>query len=133
MGEASDKVGADRRAVLGGAALLTAAVATRAFALPFIGGGDGGSGGEAMAKTAYGAVRGQVEGGINVFRGIPYGAPTAGGARFMPPEPPKPWGGVREAKRFGDQCPQIPPPPTPEWSSWAINTGESEDCLVLNV
>ena len=41
---------------------------------------------------------------------------------------------MREFTKFGDQCPQIAPStPTPAWASWATNTGESEDCLVLNV
>ncbi len=86
-----------------------------------------------IAKTKTGTVRGAVEDAINVFKGIPYGAPPTGSLRFMPPVPPAPWTGVRDALQFGDQCPQVPPPPTPEWQSWARQTGESEDCLVLNV
>src|SRR6516225_9949898 len=88
---------ADRRAVLGGAAALAAAAAAgSAFAAaPGV-----------TADTTYGRVAGEIQDGINVFRGIPYGQTTGGGARFMPAEPPKPWGGVREARRFADQCPQ---------------------------
>jgi para-nitrobenzyl esterase len=85
------------------------------------------------AQTKAGRVRGTVEDGICVFRGIPYGAPPTGSLRFMPPVPPAPWTDVREALQFGDQCPQVPPPPIPAWRSWARGTGESEDCLVLNV
>ncbi len=86
-----------------------------------------------VATTKTGAVRGELEDGINVFKGIPYGAPPTGPLRFMAPMPPAPWAGVRDTLEFGDQCPQVPPPPTPEWRSWLIPTGESEDCLVLNV
>jgi para-nitrobenzyl esterase len=115
--------------VLGGAAMLAAMAAGRAFASPFgLGGGDA-----PTAETVCGPVRGEAGDGIAVFRGIPYGALTGGGARFMPPEPPPRWGGPRDCTRFGDQCPQLPLPQGPLWSSWAVNTGETEDCLALNV
>jgi para-nitrobenzyl esterase len=115
---------ADRRVVLGGAAALTALAA----AGPVLA-ADG-----PEAATAYGRVRGEVEDGINVFRGIPYGAPTGGGgARFQAPKPPKPWNGVRETTKFGDQCPQTAFPGVPVWASWARSVGTSEDCLSVNV
>jgi para-nitrobenzyl esterase len=113
----------DRRVVLGGAAALAAAAAA----------GPAFSASGPVAQTTLGAVEGETEGEINVFRGIPYGQITTGGARFMPAVPLKPWGGVKQAKRFGDRCPQAPSPPVAAWASWAIKTGESEDCLALNV
>jgi para-nitrobenzyl esterase len=132
MNEISEKPGADRRAVLRGAALLTAVAI--ADALPLSGRADATAGGDSpVARTTYGAVRGSVEDGINVFRGVPYGAPTGGEARFIPPEPPVRWGNVRDARRFGDQCPQLAQPRSPLLASWDANTGESEDCLSLNV
>jgi len=122
--------GATRRAVLASVAMAAAAGASRALALPLTSGG----GGEApVAQTGYGAVRGEMNDGVCVFRGIPYGAPTGGDARFVAPEPPKPWGGVRESTHFGDQCPQAAETLPPQWSSWAVKSGESEDCLALNV
>src|SRR5215471_5441902 len=45
--------------------------------------------------TSSGAVRGTVNSGIRIFRGIPYGADTGGANRFMPPRKPAPWTGVR--------------------------------------
>ena len=121
----------DRRSLLRSSVLMGGALAARALS------GDAtfaaAESNSLVAATQAGAVRGTLESGINVFKGIPDGAPPTGSLRFMPPVQPAPWTGVRDALEFGDQCPQVAPPPTPEWRSWAIQTGESEDCLVLNV
>lgn len=60
------------------------------------------------AGTAAGAVRGRVEGGLAVFRGIPYAQPPVGAARFAAPRPAERWDGVREAFAFGPPPPQEP-------------------------
>ncbi len=86
-----------------------------------------------IASTKAGMVRGSLSEGITVFRGIPYGAAPTGSLRFMAPVAPAPWKGIRDALQYGDQCPQVPPPPVAVWASWARPVGESEDCLVLNV
>ena len=49
---------------------------------------------------------GIVADGIHTFKGIPYGASTAGEARFLPPRPPAPWTGTRDATAFGAICSQ---------------------------
>jgi len=130
----SSGVDADRRLILGGAAALAigaAASPALAISLPGLGGG-GGDGPQAI--TTHGQVAGELEDGINVFRGIPYGAPTGGAARFMPPEPPKPWGGSKDCRKFGDQSPQLTGGGgVAAWASWARNVGTSEDCLSVNV
>ena len=91
-----------------------------------------------IVTTTHGRVRGATEKGVQVFRGIPYGASTAGEGRFMPPRPPAAWDGVRDATWWGPLCPQDGPVATVALSD--INTigalpslPLSEDCLVLNV
>jgi para-nitrobenzyl esterase len=83
------------------------------------------------AATTNGQVRGAMNDGIYVFKGIPYGASTAGANRFKPPQPPKPWKAVRDATKFGDQCPQMTVANGAEGPGRGVPT--SEDCLVLNV
>ena len=51
----------------------------------------------AVAQTEYGKVRGYIMRDTYTFLGIPYGASTAGENRFMPPQPPEPWDGIRPA------------------------------------
>ena len=88
------------------------------------------------AQTSYGSVRGIDNQGIKTFKGIPYGASTAGKNRFMPPTDPVKWTGVRDALEFGFSAPQRDPN-----AQAAAGLGvaaqnlphEGEDCLVLNV
>lgn len=56
--------------------------------------------------TSQGAVRGAVEAGVHVFRGIPYAQPPVGALRLAAPEPAAPWEGVRDAGTFGPSAPQ---------------------------
>ncbi len=75
------------------------------------------------------------EGGIKAFKGIPYGASTAGNNRFMPPEDPAGWTGVRDTLDYGAVAPQRSRARAREADEQARPAGqsESEDCLVLNV
>lgn len=74
-----------------------------------------------IATTKAGKIRGFVDAGVHVFKGVRYGADTST-RRFMPPVPPDPWTGVRDAVAFGPIAPQ----PTR-----AQPVGE--DCLHLNL
>ena len=75
-----------------------------------------------VARTRHGPVRGYVEQGVSVFKGVRYGADT-GPRRFRPPLPPAPWTEVKDATAYGPASPQ------------RARGGEptSEDCLFLNV
>jgi para-nitrobenzyl esterase len=59
----------------------------------------------AVAKTQYGKVRGYLDGGVLTFKGIPYGATTAGENRWLPAKPPK-WDGEYPALIYGPNSPQ---------------------------
>ena len=90
----------------------------------------------AVARTQYGKVRGFIEGGVFIFKGIPYGQTTAGANRWLPPKPPAPWTDEYPALVYGANCPQnLHTWTSPEQTflfDW--NDGwQSEDMLKLNI
>ena len=60
----------------------------------------------AIVETTSGKVRGYTDRGIHTFKGIPYGAAPVGNLRFLRPERPAKWAGVRDALQYGPACPQ---------------------------
>ena len=82
------------------------------------------------ARTVAGAVRGRREGGLEVFRGIPFAQPPVGAARFAAPRPVHGWDGVREAFAFGPPPPQEQAGPEPEAPA-GLPAGD--DWLTVNV
>jgi para-nitrobenzyl esterase len=90
-------------------------------------------------ETTHGRVRGLVHSGIREFRGVPYGASTAGPNRFRGPQPPIPWTGVRDCFGHAPVSPQIPSDVGGDYVrlvQFDLNValgGMSEDCLHLNV
>jgi para-nitrobenzyl esterase len=93
-----------------------------------------------IAETAAGQIAGYMERNVYSFKGVPYGAPTAGNRRFLPPQPVAPWAGIKYAGDFGPICYQ-----TGFLVDESRNYGnakteghirylpQSENCLVLNV
>ena len=84
---------------------------------------------DARVRVTGGAIQGAVlDGGLRVFRGIPYAAPPVEARRWRPPQPVSPWSGVRPARDFGLACPQAF---TELMTEPVAQSGE--DCLALNV
>jgi para-nitrobenzyl esterase len=91
----------------------------------------------AVAETGSGKVRGFIRLGIFTFRGIPYGASTAGERRFLPPSKPAPWKDVRSSLTYGYVSPQEP---RTHWDKGEVafvyqwdDGVQDEDCLCINV
>lgn len=107
---------------VGGIAFLLAAAM---LALPSIAAGPPG------VTVEQGRLAGSAEGGLHVFKGIPYALPPVGELRWRPPAPPASWEGARDATAFGPSCVQ---PPVPETSIYYDPPdATSEDCLTLNI
>jgi para-nitrobenzyl esterase len=85
---------------------------------------------DTVVRTDAGRVRGRREGGLTVWRGVPFAAPPVGRLRFRAPVPPEPWAGVRDATRDGPLPPQ---PRTTTLLGAGRRTPMSEDCLTLTV
>ena len=87
-----------------------------------------------VVDTSAGKIRGLVIDKVNAFKGIPYGASTAGERRFLPPVKPEGWTGIRDTLAWGPEAPQVSPhTEIPEVRATIPATGMSEDCLRLNV
>ena len=91
-----------------------------------------------VVQTTNGPVRGYREDVLQVFKGLRYGAPPIGLARFKPPSLPRPWTEAADATAYGAPAIQsgLAPgerrtspgdPPAPD------EPASSEDCLFLNV
>jgi para-nitrobenzyl esterase len=88
----------------------------------------------AVVETVSGKVRGFLDRGIYTYKGIPYAASTEGKNRWLAPQKPTSWPGVREAMVYGPVCPSyyqgggvFPFHMEPMFAQ------ESEDCLRVNV
>jgi para-nitrobenzyl esterase len=147
-----NSAGANRRAFLkssaltavaigAGSALAPKAAAQQSAAASRPTGGLGGNGSESnlfpVVETTSGKVQGMTNTGIREFKNIPYGAPTGGKNRFMPPQKPASWTGVRECLGYGQISPQTLADLRSDYGmmiQWDLhNGGMGEDVLSLNV
>ena len=87
----------------------------------------------ATVQTQSGPVAGYVDGGVFIFKGIPY----AKAERFMPAVAPDPWTEVRHSRAYGPTCPQDK---RTGWYSddqaFAMHWDDGfpdEDCLRINI
>ncbi|MBT2453361.1 carboxylesterase/lipase family protein [Streptomyces sp. ISL-86] len=86
-----------------------------------------------VVDAPAGRLRGTVEGGLTVFKGVPYAAPPAGPLRWRPAQPHPGWAGTLDATAFGPSAPQL----YREGGDQVLGTHGSppfdEDCLTLNI
>lgn len=81
--------------------------------------------------TTSGVFEGEaLQGGVTVFRSMPYAEPPVGELRWRAPQPLTPFTDVQEAKVFRSNCWQLPNPYAPGDSD---ADDISEDCLHINV
>ncbi len=59
-----------------------------------------------VVSTPSGDLRGDTEGGVGVWRGVPYAEQPVGPRRFLAPAPVAPWTGIRDAVEHGPLPPQ---------------------------
>ncbi len=78
-----------------------------------------------VVRTDSGLVSGS-SGAIRTFMGLPYAAPPVSDLRWRPPQPVKPWTGIRTMTAFGTDPPQAA-------TSRTRAAAMSEDCLTLNI
>jgi para-nitrobenzyl esterase len=89
----------------------------------------------ADVETSSGRIRGLVNQGVRVFRGVPYGQ----AARFCAPVARVPWAGRRDCFGPGPVAPQVPTPVSNAYARLIqfdrapADGGLGEDCLTLNV
>jgi len=90
-----------------------------------------------VASTTYGKIKGISWTGVHAFKGVPYGASTAGKNRWKAPQAPASWKGEKECFDYGAISPQVTTDRRSEYSSlimWDRHVGGmGEDMLTLNV
>jgi para-nitrobenzyl esterase len=130
----------NRRTMLGGAAVVSGALAGMAFEPASLSGAKTSDAPKAadspnlkppVVQVKSGKLRGFRDGKTSTFLGIPY----AEAERFEMPKPVKPWDGIRSAQAWGPVCP-IPAQERPGADEFVFPHRywvENEACQVLNI
>jgi para-nitrobenzyl esterase len=114
------KIGHACRVLLFAGAAASAAPLTRAAETPAA---------STMLTVDTGKLRGEVQGEVVSFKGIPFARPPVAELRWKPPQPVAKWQGVRAALGYGADCMQLPFPS----DAAPLGMKPAEDCLYLNV
>ncbi|MFE2287075.1 carboxylesterase/lipase family protein [Streptomyces sp. NPDC059443] len=85
-----------------------------------------------VVNTRSGPLRGVVEDGLAVFKGVPYAAPPVGPLRWRPAQPHPGWSGTLDATAYGSGSPQAVREGDPMLGGHGFPPFD-EDCLTLNV
>jgi para-nitrobenzyl esterase len=88
----------------------------------------GGQADTAVVHVDGGRIQGKAWHGDVLFRGIPFAAPPVGQLRWKPPQPVRPWSGVRRSRDQPASCLQ-----NDEGWNHRNAVDSSEDCLTLDV
>jgi len=95
---------------------------------------------DTIVETTAGKIAGTMERRVFTFKGVPYGAPTGGSRRFLPPLPAAPWTKLKYCTDYGPIAPQTGP--LVDCAEAAFDERvmgirrhlrQGEDCLVLNI
>lgn len=80
---------------------------------------------DTLVSTTHGKIRGYIENGLGVWKGVPYAKAPIGSLRFKSPEPMDIWQDTKDATNYAPSSPQL---------KLDNPIGDiSEDCLYLNI
>ncbi len=88
--------------------------------------------GAGVVRVQQGLLKGVVQDGVLVLRGVPFATPPVGALRFRPPQPAAQWEGLRDAISNGPAAIQ-PDTTFTQSTDEYLGAKRSEDCLYLNI
>ena len=83
-------------------------------------------------ETAYGVLRGYVNNGVMIWKGVPYAQPPVNELRWKATQEPVKWDGIREATKPAKKSTQLLV--DKDWQrTGAIDPDSSDDCLYVDI